>query len=174
MNPLLRNGLLAVLLLNTLPLAAAELPAAPPLQITEAWTRPTASIAATGAGFLRIRNSGAQAERLLGASSERAARIEMHQLVEQDGVAGMRPLPDGLTIPAGGDVRLAPSGIHLMLIDLRAPLMPGERVPLSLHFERAGTVPVALHVETAAPEAPQKPAAAGAAKAAAAGEHAHH
>lgn len=167
MNPILRNTLLAASLLNALPLHAEDA-AAPPLQITEVWTRPTAAGAGTGVGFLRIRNPGAQAERLLGASSERAGKVELHQLVEHNGVVGMRPLSDGLEIPAGGEVRLAPSGTHLMLIDLRTPLTPGERVPLSLRFEHAGTVPVALHVEAAAPEAPR------AAKPVAGGEHAHH
>ena len=167
MNPILRNTLLAMSLLNTLPLHADD--AAPtPLQISEVWTRPTAAGAGTGVGFLRIRNPGATPERLLGASSERAGKVELHQLIEHDGVVGMRPLSDGLEIPAGGEVRLAPSGTHLMLFDLRAPLTPGERVPLSLRFEHAGTVPVALHVESAAPEAPKL------AKPAAAGEHAHH
>jgi copper(I)-binding protein len=167
MNPILRNALLAASLLNTLPLHA-DARAPTPLQITEVWTRPTAAGVGTGAGFLRIRNAGPQDERLLGAASERAASVEMHQRVEHDGVVGMRLLVDGLVIPAGGELRLAPSGTHLMLIDLRAPLVPGERVPLSLRFERAGTVPVTLHVESSAPEAPR------AAKPAAAGEHAHH
>lgn len=164
MNPILRNTLLAASLLNTLPLHADD--AAPtPLQITEIWTRPTATGAGTGVGFLRIRNPGATPERLLGASSERAGKVELHQLIEHDGVVGMRPLSAGLEIPAGGEVRLAPSGTHLMLFDLRGPLTPGERVPLSLRFEHAGTVPVALHVEASAPESPQKPAG---------DAHAHH
>ena len=167
MNPILRNTLRAVSRLSTLPLHADDT-AATPLQITEVWTRPTVAGVGTGAGFLRIRNPGPQDERLLGATSERAASVEMHQLVEHDGVVGMRPLSDGLVIPAGGEVRLAPSGTHLMLIDLRAPLVAGERVPLQLRFERAGEVPVALHVETGAPEAPR------AAKPAPAGDHAHH
>lgn len=172
MNPILRNTLLAASLLNALPLYADD--AAPtPLQITEIWTRPTGPGVGTGAGFLRIRNPGPQDERLLGATSARAAAVELHQLIEHDGVIGMRPLADGLAIPAGGEVRLAPGGTHLMLIDLQAPLLPGERVPLRLRFERAGELPVALHVESAAPEAPRKPTAAGAAKAPE-GDHAHH
>ena len=160
MNPILRNSLLVASLLAALPLAAAP-------QVSEVWSRPTAGDAGTAAGFLRLRNPGPDDDRLLGASSERAASIELHQLVEHDGVAGMRPLPEGLAIPAGGELRLAPSGVHLMLFGLRAPLRLGERVPLILHFERAGAVPVALHVEAAAPETPE-PAATGT------GGHGHH
>lgn len=165
MNPILRNSLLAASLLNALPLAADDgdtVAAAPSITVTEVWSRPTAAGAGTGAGFLRIRNGGDQPERLLGASSARAAKVELHQLVEHDEVVGMRPLADGLAIPPGGEVRLAPSGTHLMLIDLQAPLVLGERVPLSLRFAQAGEVPVALHVEASAPEAPHQPAAAGA------------
>lgn len=171
MNPILRNSLLAATLLNALPLSADDgASAAAPLSISEVWTRPTAAGAGTGAGFLRIRNRGAEPERLLGASSERAGKIELHQQVEHDGVVGMRPLGEGVEIPPGGELRLAPSGIHLMLIDLRAPLVPGERVPLQLHFARAGEVPVALHVEVPAPEAPSRPKPA----AGAGHEHDHH
>lgn len=160
MNPILRNSLLVASLLDALPLAA-DAPVASGPQVSEVWTRPTAAVAGTAAGFLRIRNPGPGDERLLGASSARAGSVELHRLVEHDGVAGMRPLPEGLPIPAGGEVRLAPSGVHLMLFELRAALAPGERVPLDLHFERAGVVPVALHVEASAPEAPQPAPAAG-------------
>ena len=164
MKPHLSAWLLAMsLLAAAIPCAGAAGPAS--LQVTEVWSRPTAAGAGTGAGFLRIRNAGLQDERLLGASSARAGRVELHQLVERGGVAGMRPLAEGLLIPAGGEVRLAPSGSHLMLFDLQAPLRPGERVPLDLHFERAGTLPVALQVESPAPEGPQPPAA---------GDHGHH
>lgn len=182
MNPILRKRLLSLALLNALPLAAfadnaAPARAAPPLTITEVWSRPTAPGAGTGAGFLRIRNAGPEDERLLGAVSARAGRIELHQQVEADGVVGMRPLVDGLVIPAGGEVRLSPSGTHLMLLDLQAPLTAGERVPVTLRFARSGEVPVALRVESAAPETPRraaKPPASTPSPAPAADAHAHH
>ena len=185
MNPILRRRLLTLALLNALPLAAladdrepATVPAAPSaLTITEVWSRPTAPGASTGAGFLRIRNPGPEDERLLGAVSARAGRVELHQQFEADGVTGMRPLVDGLVIPAGGEVRLSPSGTHLMLLDLRAPLTAGERVPLTLRFARTGEVPVALRVESAAPETPRraaKPPASTPSPAPAADAHAHH
>ena len=57
-----------------------------------------------------------------------------------NGVMTMRPLDKGLAIEAGKTVKLAPGGYHLMLMDLKSPLKQGEKVPLTLEFEKAGKV----------------------------------
>lgn len=80
----------------------------------------------------------------------------------KDGVMMMRPLADGIEIKAGETVELAPGGFHLMLIDLKQPMTEGERVPLTLTFEKAGSIDVELAVEAAR------------APAAAAPQHSHH
>ncbi len=167
MNPILRNTLMAATVLATLPLQAAEQGA---LRITEAWTRPMPAVGSTAAGYLRIENHGAEDDRLVAVRGDLAARLELHQIIDDNGVARMRPLDDGLLIPAGGEARLAPGGAHLMLYELREPLQPGQRLPLKLEFARAGVVAVSLHVEARAPESAEKPKEAGPAG----GEHAHH
>jgi copper(I)-binding protein len=58
----------------------------------------------------------------------------------------MRPVKDGLPIPAGKSVSLAPGGYHLMLMDLKAPLKKGDKIPVTLKFEKAGDVNVTLDV----------------------------
>ena len=58
----------------------------------------------------------------------------------------MRELP-ALELPSGKAVKLAPGGMHLMLIDLKAPLKVGDKVPLKLRFEKAGEIEVLLNVE---------------------------
>jgi periplasmic copper chaperone A len=58
----------------------------------------------------------------------------------QDGIMTMRPAEDGLQVPSYGVLTLAPGGEHLMFIGLREPLQEGMRLPVSLVFERAGTV----------------------------------
>lgn len=117
------------------------------LIITHPWARATAAATVPGVGYLVIENTGAEDDRLLGAGSSAAAGVELHRTVIEDGIARMRPAPDGLALPAGAVVELAPGGHHFMLMGLAAPLAAGTRVPLTLRFERAGEVAVELAVE---------------------------
>jgi copper(I)-binding protein len=59
----------------------------------------------------------------------------------------MRELPGGLPVEAGKTVALAPGGYHLMMMDLKGPLKKGDKVPVTLTFEKAGKVDVTLDVE---------------------------
>ena len=61
-----------------------------------------------------------------------------------DGIMKMRPVPEGVEIPAGETVNLAPGGYHLMLLELKKPITEGEMVPVTLEFEQAGAVDVEL------------------------------
>ena len=117
------------------------------LHLGHPWTRATPPGAPTAAGFLTIENPGDAADRLLGGSTEVADRVEIHEMSMANGVMTMRRLDEGLSIPPGGAVALEPGGYHLMLIGLGAPLAPGDTVPLTLTFERAGEVAVELTVE---------------------------
>lgn len=115
------------------------------LEISGGFARATPPGAEVGGGFLTIRNDGS-ADRLVSASSPLAARVEIHEMAMQDNVMTMRPLPDGLALPAGETVALKPGGFHLMLMGLKQPLAEGETVPLTLTFEKAGSVDAALLV----------------------------
>ena len=57
-----------------------------------------------------------------------------------NGVMTMRPLDKGLSIEPGKTVKLAPGGYHLMLLDLKSPLKQGDKLPVTLEFEKAGKV----------------------------------
>jgi copper(I)-binding protein len=59
----------------------------------------------------------------------------------------MRPLDNGLTIEPGKTVKLAPGGYHLMLLDLKSPLKRGDKVPVTLEFEKAGKVKLSFDVQ---------------------------
>ncbi len=59
----------------------------------------------------------------------------------------MRPLEGGLTIDPGKTVKLAPGGYHLMMLDLKSPLKQGDKLPVTLQFEKAGKVEVSLDVQ---------------------------
>src|SRR5882724_3984473 len=71
-----------------------------------------------------------------------------------NGVMTMRPLDKGLAIEPGKTVKLAPGGYHLMLMDLKNPLKQGEKVPLTLEFEKAGKVTLSLDVQGVGAQGP--------------------
>jgi copper(I)-binding protein len=130
-------------LLGIVLLAAA--PAWAQVKIENAWARATPPGAKISAGYLTIRNASAEPDRLLGASSPAAAKVQTHVTVTEGDISRMHEVK-GYEIPANGTFELKPGGAHLMLVDLRAPLKQGERVPLVLRFQRSGEVKVELEV----------------------------
>lgn len=119
------------------------------LLIGDPWTRAVAARAPTAAAYMTIRNAGSTADRLVGAETPQAGRVELHEMSLTDGIMRMRPIPEGIAIPPGQEVRLAPGGQHLMLVGPQGGFIQGARVPLTLVFERAGRVDVELAVEAA-------------------------
>jgi copper(I)-binding protein len=117
------------------------------LVITQAWSRATPGGAKVGGGYLTIENRGGTPDRLIGSSADVAAKVQVHEMTMADGVMKMRPVEGGLTIDPGKTVKLAPSGYHLMIMDLKSPLKQGDKVPITLEFEKAGKVTVTLDVE---------------------------
>jgi copper(I)-binding protein len=117
------------------------------LVISQAWSRATPGGAKTGGGFLTLENKGSAPDRLVAVSGDFAGKIEVHEMSVKDGVMTMRPLENGLTIEPGKTVKLAPGGYHLMMLDLKAPLKQGDKLPVTLEFEKAGKVAVTLDVQ---------------------------
>lgn len=117
------------------------------LVLKNAWARATPGGAQVGGGYLTIENTGKNADKLLGGSTPAAAKVEVHDMAMKDGVMTMRPTTQGLAIPPGKSVTLAPGGYHLMLMNLKGPLKEGGRVPVTLQFENAGKVDVVLDIQ---------------------------
>jgi periplasmic copper chaperone A len=115
------------------------------LVIGNPWSRPTAEGMPTGVAYLVITNRGHKPDTLIAARSPAAARVEFHRTTFEDGMAKMRA-ERSVTVAPGSTVRAEPGGLHLMLIDLKAPLIAGTEVPLVLSFEGAGDVTVTLKV----------------------------
>ncbi len=115
------------------------------LVITQAWSRATPGGAKVGGGYLTIQNKGSAADRLIGGSADVADKVQVHEMATTNGVMTMRPL--GLSIEPGKTVKLAPGGYHLMLLDLKSPLKQGDKVPVTLEFEKAGKVKLSLDVQ---------------------------
>jgi copper(I)-binding protein len=119
-------------------------PALAQVTIENAWTRATAPGAKVAGGYMVVKNSGA-ADRLLGASSPAAARVELHVHVNEGGVMKMREV-SGYDIPANGTFELKPGGAHLMFMEIRRPFVEGEKIPVALKFEKAGEIRAEFHV----------------------------
>jgi periplasmic copper chaperone A len=124
------------------------------LVIMQAWSRATPGGAKVGGGYLTIENKGSTPDRLIGGSADVAGKVEVHEMAVNNGVMTMRSLDKGLTIEPGQTVKLAPGGRHLMLLDLKSPLKAGEKLPVTLDFEKAGKVKVTLDVEAVGAKGP--------------------
>jgi periplasmic copper chaperone A len=129
--------------------------AAHDITVRQAWSRATPKAAKVAGGYLTIENRGVQPDRLLSASSGAAAKVEIHQMSMQDGIMTMRPLDDGLVIAPDATVTLEPGGDHIMFIGLTAPFEEGQRVPVSLNFERAGKIEVSFDVGSVGAKGPR-------------------
>ena len=125
-----------------------------PLQLNGPFTRATLPNAPVAGGFLTIVNTGTEDDRLVSAASDIAKETQIHEMAMEGDVMKMRPLADGLALPAGGTVVLAPGGYHIMFMGLNRALVEGETVPVTLTYEKAGEVTIDLHVEAPAADAP--------------------
>lgn len=117
------------------------------IEITTPWTRATPPSARTGGGFMTITNKGTVADRLVSARSNASDKVEIHEMQMDGNVMRMRELANGLEIPPGATVTLKPGSYHIMFMELRAPLAKDAKVPLTLVFEKAGSIDVQLNVE---------------------------
>lgn len=116
------------------------------ITISNAWARETAPAQVNGGAFLTLTNKGDAPDRLVSASSPVAPTVQLHTMSMDGGVMRMRELPEGIPVPAKGVVELKPGGLHIMFIGLKAPFKPGQTVALTLRFEKAGVVKVAMPV----------------------------
>jgi len=117
------------------------------LVIADAWALPSPRGTKVAAGFFTVANGGSGTDRLVGASSARAGRMELHEIANDGGVTKMRPLAAGIEVPIGGSAMLKEDGAHLMFIDVDTPFTEGETIPVMLTFEKAGTIEVTMRVK---------------------------
>jgi copper(I)-binding protein len=107
---------------------------------------------------LVIKNNGSDPDRLVGATSAAAGKVEVHEMSMDEGVMKMRPVSGGLEIKPGETVELKPSSFHLMMFDLKQQIENGKPFKASLNFEKAG--PVEVEFTVVAPGATPPAAAA--------------
>ena len=114
------------------------------IKIEDAYTRATVPGQQVAGGFMKIENKGA-ADQLISASSPVAGEVQLHEMAMDGNVMKMRQVKD-IPLPAGGAVELKPGGLHLMFMNIKAPLTAGETVPVKLKFAKAGEVEVKMPV----------------------------
>ena len=116
------------------------------LKIDHPFARATPPGARSGGVFFTVENNGAAPDRLLSVSSPIAGIAELHEMRLDGGVMRMRTIP-AMEVKSGDKLELKPGGYHAMLTDLKQPLKIGDRFPLVLGFEKAGSVEVSVWVE---------------------------
>ncbi|MEY2721107.1 MAG: hypothetical protein RL597_552 [Pseudomonadota bacterium] len=121
--------------------------AASPITIERPWARASAPGQTVGGGFMTILHQGATEDRLVSATTPMAREVQIHTMNMDGGVMRMRPVEGGLAIPAGGRVVLQPGGLHLMFMELSAPLVAGSTFPVTLRFANAGDIKVEFNIE---------------------------
>jgi copper(I)-binding protein len=126
-------------------LALLATPALAQIEIENAWARATPPGAETAAGYMTIRNKSSSPDHLIRAASPLAARVEMHAHLHDGDVMRMRQVKS-YDIPANGSLELKPGGGHLMFVDIQRPFKEGEKIPVTLRFERAGERTVVFSV----------------------------
>lgn len=103
------------------------------VDVQGAWARATVpGQKATGAYMKLTASTGAK---LVSASSPAAGVVEVHEMKMEGDVMQMRALQGGLDLPMARAIELKPGGVHIMLMDLKRPLLKDSTVPMTLIFK---------------------------------------
>lgn len=125
------------------------------LHIDHPFARATPPGATAGGAFLTIKNQGTTSDKLVSARTPAAGTVQIHSMSMDGGVMRMREI-GALDVAAGTTVALQPGGYHLMLLDLKQPLVAGSKLPMTLTFEHAGSIKVDVEVEAMGAAHPQQ------------------
>ena len=119
------------------------------LLIMHPWSRETTANATVPAGFMSIRNNGAEDARLVAATAAISDTVKLHNMTMNGDVMEMVELKDGIVIPAGKTVELKPKSLHVMFLNIKSHPKLGDEFTGTLTFEKAGTVDVDFEIEAA-------------------------
>ena len=122
------------------------------LSISGVWARMSFGKAVNSAGFMVIKNTGKNDDKLVGASSKISKITELHTHIRDGEIMRMRRVEGGIAVPKGGEAKLQPGGFHIMFIGLHKALKNGDSFPLTLKFEQAGEVTIDVTARKMAPK----------------------
>ena len=128
---------------------ATALPAwAGDVMVDDPYARASTMMSSSGAAFMMIHNHGDSDDRLVGAASPVADKVELHTHIEDDnGVMRMIHVEEGFALPADGMIAMQRGGNHVMFMGINEPFEQGDMIPLTLTFEKAGDVAVEVPVD---------------------------
>ena len=126
------------------------------VEATGPWCRPTPNGRNVTACYITLTSS--TGDRVTSVISPRAAQSQLHAVSTEGGVMSMNEMPDGLELPAGQPVALAPGGDHIMLMGVTVPLVEGDLVPLAITFESGAQIALEVPVRAEAPGGQPAPA----------------
>lgn len=115
------------------------------LAIEDPWARP-ANAGDNSAAYFTIDNPTSSADVLRSASGTVAASLEVHMSKMENGVMKMQP-QESVEVPAKNKVNFQPGGLHIMLVNLKQDLKPGDRFDLTLQFDKAGAQTIQVTVK---------------------------
>jgi len=138
----------------SLPLLAFAQGGGMQLKVEEAWARRAAMMkgdsggggSGNGAVYAVLVNRGNAPDALVGVASDVSATAEIHETYRHMNMMMMRPVSK-IDVPAGNKVEMKPGGFHIMLLNLKRDLKPGETINVTLHFEKAGKIPATATVK---------------------------
>jgi hypothetical protein len=116
------------------------------VMVMKAFARASATpVAKSGAAYVSVMNHGADADRLVAVTTPAASTAELHTTTTVEGVMRMEATGP-VDIASMATLEMAPGGLHIMLMGLKAPLKQGESIEIMLTFEKAGEITVKVPV----------------------------
>ena len=137
---------LALVMASAAPSTAHEFKAGD-MRIDHPWARPSIGNLPNGAAYMTLKNAGDSDDVLESVSSPVADKTEVHTHIRDGNVMRMRQVEDGVSVPANGEAKFAPGGLHVMFLGLNRKLEEGDTFPMTLKFRKAGDVEVEVKVE---------------------------
>ncbi|MFY9914907.1 MAG: copper chaperone PCu(A)C [Nocardioidaceae bacterium] len=119
------------------------------IEVKDGWVRATTGTEDTSmtAAFMQIDNNGASDIRLVSVQASVAGMTQLHEMTMVDGAMAMQEVADGIAIASGRGTLLEPGGRHVMLMDVKHELAPGDEVQLTLTFSDGSTKALTLPVK---------------------------
>ena len=142
MTALAASALLSATLITACSTDTADVSDADAITVSQPWIKATDDPAADNgmtSAFAVIENSSDHDIRLVGASSDVAKMVELHEVVESGGATSMREVEGGIVVPADGSVTLDPGGEHFMLMGVTAPIRSGDLATITARFDDGST-----------------------------------
>ena len=119
--------------------------------VSAEWARPVIVAGRPGGAYFHVQNNGSEDDKLVSVTSSVASRVEIHEHTMTDGVMKMSQVM-GVDVPAGGSIQFKPGGYHIMLFDTDKKYGPGDKIDLTLEFEKAGAIEKMVGVFAKQPE----------------------